>query len=186
MYIKLPDLPDVQQVESEQVLEIKESSPLVRIVPVIPGCLISPPEIVVDVRKEKVDAEFRVAPQAEGDLREFARIQLWHEGALKDEIPIPCRVRTQTLTRLMSYSSVLTSFSGALLDTYGKSIPVLQSSEGQDGGAAGALIRGLVSMLSSSGVWLGLFFFLVAVGCYFWLRPKRGDVIEKFLNTELH
>lgn len=186
MYIKLPDLPDVQQVESDQVLEIKESSPYVRIVPVIPGCLISPPEMVVDVREKKVDVEFRVAPQAEGDLREFARVQLWHEELLKDEIPIPCRIRTQTLTRFMSYSSVLTSFAGALLDTYGQNIPALQASGQDNGGMVGAILRGFVSMLSSSGLWLGFFFFLVALGCYWWLRPKRGDVIEKFLTTDLH
>ncbi len=187
LYIKIPDLPQVQQVESEQVLEIKESSPYVRIVPVLPGCLVSPPEAVVDVRKEKVDVEFWVAPQAEGDLTRSARIQIWHDGTLKDEIPIPCQVVTQTLTKIASYTSVFSSFGGAVLETYG---PQLKTSTNTFQSEAPSLVsfalQKVVSLLSSSGIWLGLFFLTIAFFCYLWLRPKRGDIIERFLSTEIH
>ena len=186
LYIKTPDLPNVQQSESDMVMEIKESSPYVRIVPVMPGCLISPPELVVDVRAEKVDAEFRIAPQAQGDLREFARIQIWHDGVLKDELPIPCQIRTQTLTRLASYSSVMTSMSGAALETYGQNLPTLNPDAQGNVSIVAYLIHNALSLLTSSGLWLGLFFLLTAFVSYLWLRPKRGDIVEKFLTTDLH
>lgn len=187
LYIKIPDLPNVQQVESDKVLTIKETSPFVRIVPVMPGCLISPPEAVVDVRKEKVDIEFWVAPQAEGDLTRSARVQVWHEGLLKDEIPIPCKVVTQTLTKIASYSSVFSSLLGAVFETYGHKLsPDPKVLDTDQAGLLSFLLQKTVGLLSSSGIWLGLFFLLTAFGCYLWLRPKRGDVIERFLTTDLH
>ncbi len=187
LYIKMPDLPDVQQIESDKVMTIKETSPFVRIVPVLPGCLISPPEAVVDVRKEKVDVEFWVAPQAEGDLTRSARIQIWHEGLLKDEIPIPCHVVTQTLTKIASYSSVLSSLLGAVFETYGHKLsPDPNVLDTERAGLLSYLLQKTVGLLSSSGIWLGLFFLLIAFGCYLWLRPKQGDLIERFLTTDLH
>jgi hypothetical protein len=185
LYIKLPDIPTVQQIESDRVMEIKETSPMVRIVPVLPGCIISPPEAVVDVRKPKIDTEFWIAPQSEGDLRRSARIQIWHEGILKDEISIPCRVRKQTLTRIASYSSVFSSLTGAILETYGKDLTET-SGKGDASSILSIALHQLVTLLSSSGLWLGLFFLLSALLCYLWLKPKRGDDIEKFLSTDLH
>ncbi len=144
LYIKIPDLPRVQQAESDKVLEIKETSPYVRLVPVIPGCIISPPEAVVDVRKDKVDTEFWVSPQAEGDLRRSARVQIWHEGILKDEIPIPTRVRTQTLTKIISSMSFLSGFAGAIFEAYGKKITATAAAKattvGTKVGAVGAKV----------------------------------------------
>jgi len=185
LYIKIPDLPNVVQTESDQVMEIKESSPYVRIVPVIPGCIISPAEAVVDVREKKVDVEFWVAPQSEGDLERSARIQLWHEDLLKDEIPIPCRVTTHTLTKLASAGSVVSSMSGAFLEAYGNTHPDSEIAHGT-GGMGAYLAQKFVALLTSSGMWIGLMFLVAAFLCYLWLRPKRGDVIEHFLHSELH
>jgi len=186
LYIKTPELPNVVQTESERVMKIKERSPHIRIVPVIPGCIISPAEAVVDVREKKVDVEFWIAPQSEGDLCRSARIQLWHEGTLKDEISIPCRVRTHTLTKLASAASVVSSVSGAFLEAYG-SVQVQNGAPvGSGGGVGGYLAQKAVLLLTSSGMWLGLLFLFVAFLCYLWLRPKRGDVIEHFLHSELH
>lgn len=187
MYIKIPDLPQVQQIESDKVLQIKESSPYVRIVPVLPGCIISPPEAVVDVREKKVDIEFWIAPQSEGDLTRSARVQIWHDGLLKDEIPVPCVVVTQTLTKIASYFSVFSSLFGAIFETYGKkwtTDPKVLTTESTS--MASYVLQKTVALLSSSGIWLGLFFLLTAFLCYLWLKPKEGDVIERFLSTEIH
>jgi hypothetical protein len=184
LYIKIPDLPKVSQVESDKVMEIKETSPYVRLIPVLPGCIISPPECVVDVRSEKVDAEFRIAPQSEGDLREFARVEIWHEGQRKDSIPIPCVVRTQLLTKIASSCAVISSVSGAFLEAYVGNAPVASAPAGQS--FAATIAKKFVVLLGSSGLWLGLFFLVAAFLCYLWLRPRRGDIIEKFLTTEIH
>ncbi|MCB9637970.1 MAG: hypothetical protein H6727_03585 [Myxococcales bacterium] len=244
MYIKIPDLPRVKQAESEKVLEIKENSPYVRLVPVIPGCIISPPEAVVDVRKEKVDTEFWVSPQAEGDLRRSARVQVWHEGVLKDEIPIPTRVRTQTLTKVISSMSFMSGLAGAVFEAYGKKLTATGAKVGTKALAAGSkvgtkalavgskvgtkalavgtkagtkalavgakvgaktgvgltaaapaddktslaafLIKKIVGFLGSSGIVVAFVFLVAALLCYWWLKPKRGDEIEHFLNSELH
>ncbi len=235
LYIKIPDLPRVQQAESDKVLEIKETSPYVRLVPVIPGCIISPPEAVVDVRKEKVDTEFWISPQAEGDLQRSARVQIWHEGILKDEIPIPTRVRTQTLTKIISSMSFFSGLAGAIFEAYGKQLTAVKATAaatkvgakvsagaakvsavgakvgagaakvgtgvakvGAGAGAVAAappddkttlaafLIKKIVGTLGSSGMMIALVFLVAALLCYWWLKPKRGDEIEHFLNSELH
>ena len=217
MYIKIPDLPRVKQAESERVMEIKESSPHIRLVPVIPGCLISPPEAVVDVRAEKVDTTFWVSPLCEGDLTQSARVQIWHEGVMKDEIPIPTRIRTQTLTKIISSMSFLSSFAGALFDAYGKKLTAGAAAKAVKAGTAvkavkagtaakvmgaggvaaapppddktnlgGFLIQKVVAFLGSSGITLGVMLLIMALLCYWWLKPKRGEEIEHFLNTELH
>jgi hypothetical protein len=224
MYIKIPDLPRVKQAESERVMEIKETSPHIRLVPVIPGCLISPPEAVVDVREEKVDTTFWVSPLCEGDLTQSARVQIWHEGIMKDEIPIPTRIRTQTLTKIISSMSFLSSFAGALFDAYGKKLTAGAAAKAVKAGAVkagtaakagavkagtaakavgaggiaaapppddktnlgGFLIQKVVAFLGSSGITLGVMLLIMALLCYWWLKPKRGEEIEHFLNTELH
>jgi hypothetical protein len=189
LYIKIPDLPGVKQVESQKVMEIKESSPYVRLVPVLPGCIVTPPEAVVDVRKPKVDVEFWVSPQAEGDLRRSARIEIWHDGIVKDSISIPCTIRTQTLTKISSFCSVFSSITGAFFEAYlGGNNQTNAATAGApaDPSFAADLAKQFVALLSSSGLWIGGFFLLTALLCYLWLKPKRGDVIEKFLSTDLH
>lgn len=189
MYIKVPELDNVQQVESEKVLEVKESSPLVRLVPVVPGCLVSPPEAVVDVRRPKIDVTFWVAPQAEGDFRRSARVEVWHEGVCQDAIPIPCLVRAQTITKVVSAFSLVSSVSGAFLEAFvgkGQALASGPKGGGSDSSWAAMLAKQVVVWLSSSGLWLGCFFLLTAFLCYLWLRPRKGDLIERFLTSEIH
>lgn len=188
LYIKIPDLPKVQQAESENVLEIKETSPMVRLVPVLPGCIVSPPEVVVDVRQPKVDAIFWVAPISEGDLTRSARVEIWHDGVCKDTLPLPCVIRTQFLTKLVSGFSVVSAVGGAFLEAFVGKGNAIASSAGKVASEswAASLAREAVKLLSTSGLWLGVFFLITALLCYLWLRPKRGDVLEKFLTSEIH
>jgi hypothetical protein len=182
-YIKHTDLPGVTHAESDTALTIQQKSPRVRIVPILPGCTIYPPELEVDVRSEKVDAEFWLTPQVEGDLRNSARVQIWYQGELQDQIPIPCQIRAQTLTKISAFFSVISPVTGAFLENYGT-----QAANNGEGklGAGGYVLQKLLSLLSSSGIWIGIFFLLIAFLCYLWLRPKRGDDVEQFLKTDLH
>jgi hypothetical protein len=180
-YVKIPDISGVAQKESDNVMEIKESSPIVRIVPIIPGGFVSPPEATVNVRQKKVDAEFWVAPQSLGTFDGSARIQIWHEGKLKDEIKLPMRVRKQAVTQLLGVTSAVSTFTGMFLKVSGAG-----AKPPSDPGVTGTISHHAIGLISSSGLWVGLLLLLSAIGCYFWLRPRKGDEIEKFLTTELH
>jgi len=184
-YIKHVELTKVRQVDGDKVMDIQAAKPYVRVVPILPGCTVYPAETVVDVSQKKVDAEFWVTPEIEGDLRQSARIQLWHDGILKDEIPIPCVVKTQLLTKITAACSITSSFGGAFIENYGQ---VLLSQEAAQSGKSisGMLLQGVVSLLHSAGTWIGLLFLVAAVLCYLWLRPKESDELQHFLNTELH
>jgi hypothetical protein len=185
LFLRVPEMTNQKQAESDRVLEIKESSPHIRIVPVIPGCLVSPAEAVVDVRSKKVDTEFWVSPQAIGDLSRSARIQLWHEGQLKDEIPIPCRVVTQTWSRLTSGFSVMSGVGGTLIEAYSKPKAAAAVAGGKKSFVV-TVLKKLIAVFGTSGLTIALGFLLLSAFLYFWFKPRQGEEIEHLLNPQLH
>lgn len=190
----VPNLKHVQQTTSDNVLEIKASSPLIRIVPVLPGCLVSPPEMTVNVTQEKVDATFWVTPLVEGDLKRSAVIQLWHEGECRESISIPTNVCKQTLTKVAAACSVgvsglkiyldMTQWAHASGSSTAKA-PAIDSFQQWLSHQMLHMMEWLFGVVASGGFWIAAGLLVITYLCYRWLRPRQGDPVEVFLHTDL-
>jgi len=178
LVLQQPNSRKVKQIQSDQTLSVDAQQPFLRIVPIVPGCIITPAEAIIDASDTKVDTTFWLTPQCEADLMDSAHIQVWHKGKLLDQIDIPCVIKTQFFTKLAASSSVIASIAGAVLQTYS---PKENTSVPE--GIIPYIVQNAVELLSSWGIWLGLILLVLTGVLYFVLRPKHGDEFEHILDT---
>ncbi|MEM1007500.1 MAG: hypothetical protein AAGJ35_00715 [Myxococcota bacterium] len=154
-------------------------SHFIRIVPILPGCLVSPPETIVHLHQEVAEAEFWITPLTKGDLQRSARIQIWHENTLKDEINIPTRIATQLPCILLFVAAVCFAVLGLLLKTYDMHMTPPQNH------SFTALYSSIPFLFGKAILPLSACAALSAWLCYLWRKPKQGKYIEKLLSQEL-
>ena len=82
------------------------SSGPVFIHPFIPGAHVVPAEQTLDPAASKSKATFYVTPHAKGTLR-GARLDVFHQGRLVQELPLTMRTATQRLTWVLALLTVL-------------------------------------------------------------------------------
>ena len=155
----------------------KTHSPYIRIVPVLPGCMVSPQEAVVDSRTPRVEARFWVVPLASVNIMDAATIQLWHGGLPKDEIPIPCHIRSQLITKIAGTASALSFIAGAAFEP--------SSNIATQADLASQFFHQTITLFANYGLWFGFFFLFAAMFSYYWLRPQANTPITYLLTEEL-
>lgn len=74
--------------------------------PIIPGAMVSPLEHTVAAKSANSKATFYVTPLALGQLKN-ARLEVGHQGALLQEIPLPTKVVRQRATWFLALLTVL-------------------------------------------------------------------------------
>lgn len=77
----------------------------VRVRPQVPGCFITPTELDVSPKGSANRATFYVTPLANGRLRD-ARIGVYHQGRMLQEVPLAMKAVTQCLTRWLLFLTV--------------------------------------------------------------------------------
>ncbi|MGE3854027.1 MAG: STAS domain-containing protein [Planctomycetota bacterium] len=157
-------------------VKIKAANPMVEIVPRVPGCLVVPDRLTVDVRPESVEAQFFVTPLAPGDIR-HARVEIWYEGVRIDTIETPTKVTTQFIARVLALGGVLNPLIFGTLEGLG-----VNPSEA----ASNAMLVRLAQNFGGSYMVMGL---AAAVVCgllaslFWWInKPRQSDPVVQFMN----
>lgn len=149
-----------------------EEGLLVEIEPVLPGCTCYPPRDRLRVRDGEASVTFWVVPQVLGRV-EAARVVVRQDGEVLTEVSLDVCVVEQRLTWLMAALSLVLPFMLFVL----KHLNL--APEGQGLGLYGQVARWLVAHLTylTPEVLTGV---LVAAtgGLYFWLRPRRCEVLS--------
>lgn len=168
--------------ETTELQSPSSSSPYIRIVPVFPGCLVSPQEVIVDVRTSRIEAHFWVVPLASVDIFQAACIQLWHGGVPKDEIPVPSKIYSQIPTWIAAFASILSFVAGFAFDLYG---PQTQAAFKADASLISHMFHQSITVFAGYGFWFGFFFLFVAGISYYLRRPQSTDPIRYVLSQTI-
>jgi hypothetical protein len=110
---------DVGHAVATKMVAVPESNPYVLVRPVLPGCLVFPPEQRVDISPDEVPVRFQVVPQLLGEVKD-ARIEIYHHDRLLVQIPVEAEVVTQTAARVASVASVIWPFLSSVLKGEGQ------------------------------------------------------------------
>ncbi|TNE48478.1 MAG: hypothetical protein EP343_15415 [Deltaproteobacteria bacterium] len=161
---------------------IPDISPFLRVVPVLPGCMVSPQEAVLDVRNPKVQTEFWVVPLAPVNRVDAAVIQIWHAGIPKDSIPIPCNVRSQAPTWVAGVASTLSFLIGFFFTMFGPKANVVTQS---DSSLVSHVYQQSITVFAQYGFWFGFFFLFAAGLSYYLLRPQTNPTIHYVLSDKI-
>jgi hypothetical protein len=142
----------------------------VEVEPILPGCSCYPQKEQVAVDAEAVSVTFWVVPHVLGKVMR-ARVVIRQEGRVLAEVPLEVRVARQTLTVLLGALSVALPFTLMVL----KHFRLDFESQQADGFGLYAQAANWALHSLSPEVLTGAIL-LLAVGVYFWLRPRRRDV----------
>lgn len=165
----------------EEVAQLNQS-PYVRVVPVLPGCMVSPIEAIMDVRNPRVEAQFWVVPLAPVNKMDAAEVQLWHGGLPKDSIPIPCKVRSQTPTYIAGLASIFSFLVGFFFTVFGPKANVVTKT---DSSLVSHVYQESITLFAQYGIYFGIFFLLTAGLSYYLLRPQPNPAIHYVLSSKL-
>ncbi|MHA1731935.1 MAG: ADP-ribosylation factor-like protein [Promethearchaeota archaeon] len=162
---------DAQRTASDKTLKIKESSPFVHVEPHFPGCVVTPPMIPLDARKDSDTADFVVTPLTTGKIPD-ACVKLYYEGTLIDTIQTPTKVVKQTVAKASALVALVAPIlSSPLEDSYGAFFSNIIPYYAEIGGLEGILMA-LASVLAV----LGSVF-------YFMKRPRKAGPVEANFPT---
>ncbi len=107
--VKVTEKPKIRHVRGMLTVEKEEKEiPLVRVVPVFPGCLVTPREADINIEDPKQKLKFFITPLALGDVP--GRVEFWYKGRRISIVETPAKVKSQTTTKIMA---VLGAFFGA-------------------------------------------------------------------------
>jgi len=165
----------VAQVEGKQAFAIRKENPVVTIEPHLPGCLVTPAALDVDVTPRLVESRFFVAPIVEGRI-EDARIDIRYQGRVIDTVPLRVRVTKQTVAKVSAAFGVVSPIFSQLVKFSGKGdLGLLEWVRGVGERVGGGTNLGwIVAGLAG----------LVAVVFYLWNRPREGEPVDHFFEFE--
>ena len=92
------NLPHVAQKQGQKVVEVKREKPEITITPCLPGCLLTPASVTLDVTPEVATAEFWVTPIIEGEIAGWIDIQ--YGGKPVEKIPLKTTSAKQTWAKV--------------------------------------------------------------------------------------
>jgi hypothetical protein len=164
----------VGQTVAKEMLVVSASNPYIIVRPVLPGCVVYPPEQCVDVTPELVTVRFQVLPQMLGEATD-ARIEFYWRQRLLSSVDLPVEVRRQTLAVIASFAGLLWPFLGSMVKTMGG------QEEPRD-----FVLRVLVQFLRRPfAIEAGL----AAIAClavffYWWNRPRESSEEQNVLGVK--
>lgn len=157
----------VKQTQGE-AFDVKADALLV-IEPVLPGCDCYPRTETVRVTAEPVEAKFHVVPRVLGTI-ESARIVIRHDGEIVSQVALEMKVTKQTIAIICGILGLI----GPYLMFGLRSLGLDPESQQQDG----------FPIYNQAASWfldhvrpefLGFALLALAIGFYFWMRPKQKD-----------
>ncbi len=152
----------------EDIVEFEPDTELVEMKLVMPGCLINPPSITVDVREELTDNLFYITPLSTGAFTGL--LEIWKEGKRATTIELPFRITSLTPAKISALSGAVTS-SPIILTPFGINLEEKINSTVENGSSV------IKSMLSALGYARGISLALTALF-------GAGAVVYAFLTRE--
>ena len=170
------NLPHVAQKQGQKVVEVKREKPEITITPCLPGCLLTPASVTLDVTPEVATAEFWVTPIIEGEIAGWIDIQ--YGGKPVEKIPLKTTSAKQTWAKVGATGAVLSPVLSYLIDGLKLDQEALQGVPHlltfiQD--SIGLLLFGALCMVP---------FILAGVLFYMKNKPKEAEILERFFSTE--
>ena len=89
-------------------ITVAADADFIRIVPMFPGCLVTPAEHIVDVTDEDQNVQFYVTPLVHGKIQE-AIVQFWSQGKLIGTILTPTKVINPWISRVIALGGMVAS-----------------------------------------------------------------------------
>lgn len=168
----------VVQKTAEKAFVIKKVKPIVQIIPHFPGCICTPGKMSVNVTPERVEAKMWVTPLCNGDLKD-ARVEIWYEGSLVNEVKTPTRVATQTVAKIMGTMSFCAPFIASVLQGFNLD-PQSQIKEGFP------LLKWILQVVTLPYITLISLLFFVGLALFFYLRnrPQEADPVTEFFGVK--
>jgi hypothetical protein len=174
--IKKVVLQGVAQVESKQTFAIKKENPVVTIEPHLPGCLVTPAAVDVDVTPRLVETRFTVAPLVEGTIDD-ARIDIRYLGRVIDSVPLSIRVTKQTVAKVSAAFGLASPVFSQIAKAIGKGdLGFLDWIRKLSETAGGPTNLGWIAA-GTCAVLAGVF--------YLWNRPKEATPVDHFFDFEV-
>ena len=152
----------------EDIVEFEPDTELVEMKLVMPGCLINPSSIIVDVREELTDNLFYITPLSTGSFTGL--LEIWKEGRRATTIELPFRITSLTPAKISALSGAITS-SPLVLTPFGINLEEKINTTIENGSSV------IKSILSSLGYAKGLSIALTALF-------GVGAVLYAFLTRE--
>jgi hypothetical protein len=161
------------QADGSKKLAFKPENPIVQIVPVMPGCLVSPPQKQLDVTPVTVETHFEIMPMAEGDFRR-ACVEIYYESRLVESIATPVRVSRQTWAKVSLCLGFISPFVSVAVDAMAADP---RPGYARIGSQISDWASGCGGVFALGAILAGLFF-LFAVAFYAWKRPRAAKPID--------
>ena len=156
-------LEKVAQKEGSKSIQVTPEKPEILIVPSFSGCLVSPPNMTLDVTPENTHADFWLTPIIEGNI--YGWIDLVYQGKTIERISLTTKSVKQTLAKIGTALAIASPILSWAVETF------LKTQLGVPDKLM--LILGLVGTVV-----------FVGVSTYFYRRnqPKEAEDIEKVLH----
>ncbi len=91
----------------EEIVEFEPDTDLVEVKLIMPGCLVNPSSITVDIREELVDNLFYITPLSTGVFNGV--LEIWKEGKRAAIVELPFRTMSIAPAKLSALTGVITS-----------------------------------------------------------------------------
>lgn len=139
---------------------VEAESP-VEVEPVLPGCQVYPPKHTLVIGPDTQTLEFWVVPQVLGTVK-GAKVIVRQNGETLSEVKLQAKVVRQTAAAVVGALSFVMPYVTKALKT-----------DNPDGSVLQGAMNWAATNLRPEAIWAGLA--LVAVGLYFWCRPRKRD-----------
>jgi hypothetical protein len=139
---------------------VEAESP-VEVEPVLPGCQVYPPKHTLVIGPDTQTLEFWVVPQVLGKIK-GAKVIVRQGGETLSEVKLEAKVAQQTAAMIVGALSFVMPYVTKSLKT-----------DNADGSPLQGAMNWAATNLRPEAIWAGLA--LVAVGLYFWCRPRKRD-----------
>ncbi len=115
--IDLEAAKEIRHVEGQLEIEREETElPIVRVVPIFPGCIVTPLEAAVNIEKDQT-VFFYVTPLAYGNIE--GKVEFWHHGQKIAVSETPATVEKQTIAKIFATAGTAVAVIPSALDFLG-------------------------------------------------------------------
>ena len=157
-------------------------STFIELVPIFPGCMVSPSRTKVDIDQPEADAQFWITPLVSAESLHDTKLQLWHKDHLKAELRLPVQIRSQNRPKVFMALAMLFSW---------MQIFDLAPSPAKSTSATPSMLEALNISLhhvgqfcANYGVLFGIAFMVIAGFLFQGRKPKPAKITEYVLNPK--
>jgi len=149
-----------------KALEIKEDESIVRIEPLIPGCICVPSFGYLDAKKEYDHLNFVISPLTVGEIND-AKVNIYYKDELIDSIPTPIKIVNTAIAKISAVITIIIPILGKLFDEMFNNVLMdIIPYYNNIGGLEGVLTILTTIMLLISGI------------TYYFRKPKDAKPVE--------